>query len=225
MRHSTLHIISREQNKYIALKNHQNTISFGVVFILWHTKANIFQKEIIFSGKSGLCVWSKRKEVFYTDGNQRSVHLSTPFKQTFDFQSKETRSKYKISWLSSTNRWDQMNCLHVHDMQGVRTQHVHPYSTATGFKLGHLQCLCEQLLFIWNLPPQSSAKSVFVSCYTHLKHDASLLMHPNSWCKKLEYSTVALDSCIKRDSPSVKNLHHFVSYCVLWKSYFPFNLD
>lgn len=49
MWHSTLHIISKEQNKYIALKNHENTISFGVIFQLWHTKENKSFKKRIFS--------------------------------------------------------------------------------------------------------------------------------------------------------------------------------
>lgn len=62
MRHSTLHIISREQNKYIALKNHQNTISFGVIFILWHTKENTVFKKRLFSVVSRDCAYGSRGE-------------------------------------------------------------------------------------------------------------------------------------------------------------------
>lgn len=84
MRHNTLHIISREQNKYIALKNHQNTISSGVI-IIWHTKETVLKR--LFSVVSLV-----KENNIYTDGDsfvQTKLRLHISKGTMFDFQSKE----------------------------------------------------------------------------------------------------------------------------------------
>ena len=66
-------------------------------------KKTVFKKRL-FSVVSRDCAYGskEKKMVFYiyTDGNRRSVHLYTPFKQgkgqRFDFHSEEKRSDYKI---------------------------------------------------------------------------------------------------------------------------------
>lgn len=74
---------SREQNKYIALKNHQNTISFGVIFILWHTKENIVFKKRLFSVVSRDCAYgSKGKSVLHLHWWKINIQfVCTPLKE------------------------------------------------------------------------------------------------------------------------------------------------
>lgn len=176
MRHSTLHSISRQQNKYIALKNHQNTISFGVVFISWHTKEKVSLKRDYFQWwvgtvhqkEKGKCFIFTRFEIniqfICTNlSNQLRLHVSEGQrnKQVNTFWLFLNKTD-EIEWTARTFvtcKASEQLCQFFHCNKIKDDEKVKP---------GHIQCSCYQL-------------TVPLMCYSHLnRHEASKLMHQNT---------------------------------------------
>lgn len=76
------------------------TQSRSVSYSYYGIQKKKLKKEIIFSGKSGLCVWLKRKKKCFTFTlmELNIQFICTLYKQSsgWDFQRKEKRSEYKI---------------------------------------------------------------------------------------------------------------------------------
>lgn len=188
MRHSTLHSISRQQNKYIALKNHQNTISFGVVFMSWHTKEKVSLKRDYFQWWVGTVHQKEKRKCFiFTRFEINIQFICTNLSNQLRLHVSEGQRNKQVNtfWLF-LNKTDEIELL-AHLWHARRQNSYVHFFTATRLKM--MRKSNQDMYSVCVI------SSLLRSCVNHTWID----MKTQNWITKRWFS---LD---------------FVNYCVLFK--------